>query len=299
MERQINIGKARAICSFAAEQIALIWSDRLGRIGVLILLFMFLLAIFSPVIAPYDPHEICRHPDGTLKRMEPPGRQNLFGTTIYGKDVLSQTIWGTRTALKIGFFASVLAVLIGSNIGLLSGYLGGVTDDVLMRITDIAYALPFLPTSIVLIAILGSNQWVVILVISSLLWRTTARTVRSRVLSLRQRPFVEAARNAGASDLRIMYKEIFPNILPLVFLFTAFSICWAIIAEVSLNFLGFGDPSKMSWGRIIYLAYAGQVMRIAWWWYIPPGIFITLFVASCFYIGHAYEKVANPRLEAY
>jgi len=110
---------------------------------------------------------------------------------------------------------------------------------------------------------------------------------------------VEAARNAGASNLRIMYKEIFPNLLPLVFLFTAFSICWAIIAEVSLNFLGFGDPLKVSWGRIIYLAYAGQVMRIAWWWYIPPGIFITLFVASFFYIGHAYEKVANPRLEAY
>lgn len=298
------IGKARfrwprKFFSFSGEQIALIWGDRLGRIGVVILSFMILLAILPPVVAPYNPQEICRHADGTLKRMEPPSWQNLFGTTIYGKDVLSQTIWGTRTALKIGFFASVLCVLIGSNVGLVSGYYGGIVDDILMRITDIAYALPFLPTAIVLVAILGTNQWVVIVVIASLLWRTTARTVRSRVLSLKERPFVEAARNAGASDLRIMYKEIFPNILPLIFLFTAFSICWAIIAEVSLNFLGFGDPSKVSWGRTIYLAYAGQVMRIAWWWYVPPGIFITLFVASCFYIGHAYEKVANPRLEGY
>ena len=285
--------------SFLVEQISLIWKDRLGRIGLVILLLMVLLAVFAPVIAPYAPHEICRNADGSLKRMEPPSWQHLFGTTIYGKDVLSQTVWGTRTALKIGFFASVLAVLIGANVGLFSGYLGGMADDILMRITDIAYALPFLPTAIVLVAILGTSQWIVILVISSLIWRTTARTVRSRVLSLKQRPFVEAARNAGASNLRIMYKEIFPNLLPLVFLFTAFSICWAIIAEVSLNFLGFGDPAKVSWGRIIYLAYAGQVMRIAWWWYIPPGIFITLFVASFFYIGHAYEKVANPRLEAY
>ncbi|MBW1995603.1 MAG: ABC transporter permease [Deltaproteobacteria bacterium] len=294
-----KLQKIMSLLLFIKRQLSVIWSDRLGRVGINILVFMIFLAVLAPVIAPYDPQEICRHPDGSLKRMESPSLEHIFGTTIYGKDVLSQTIWGTRTALKIGFFASVLAVLIGANIGLFSGYLGGMVDDVLMRITDIAYALPFLPTCIVLVGILGTNQWIVIGVIGSLLWRTTARTVRSQVLSLRSRPFVEAAKNAGASDLRIMYKEILPNILPLVFLFTAFSICWSIIAEVSLNFLGFGDPTQVSWGRIIYLAYAGQVMRIAWWWYVPPGMFITLFVAACFYIGHAYEQVANPRLQVY
>jgi len=285
--------------SFGIEQIALIWSDRLGRIGLIILTIMIFVGIFAPVIAPSGPHEIYRYPDGTLKRMEPPSWAHPFGTTIFGKDVLSQTIWGTRVTLKIGAIAGIICVFIGTNIGLISGYYGGLIDDILMRITDVAYALPFLPTAIVLVAILGTNQWVVILVIAALLWRTSARTIRSNVLSLRNRPFVEAARNAGASDLRIMYKEIIPNLLPLIFLFTAFSVCWATIAEVSLSFLGFGDPSVVSWGRIIFLAFAGQVMRIAWWWFVPPGFAITLFVTSCFYIGHAYEKVANPRLETY
>jgi peptide/nickel transport system permease protein len=289
----------KSILIYSGDQFRLIWKDRLGKIGFIILTAMIIIAIFAPIISPHGPNEVLRHEDGSLKRMEPPSWENPFGTTTFGKDILSQTIWGTRLTLKIGALAAILCVLIGTNVGLIAGFYGGRIDNILMRLTDIAYALPFLPTAIVLVSILGTSEWIIILVIALLLWRTTARTIRSNVLSLKTRPFVEAARCAGASNFRLMYREILPNILPLVFLFTAFSICWAVIAEVSLSFLGFGDPSKISWGQIIFLAYAGQVMRIAWWWFIPPGIAITLFVASCFYIGHSYEKVTNPRLETY
>ena len=271
--------------------------ERLGQLGVLILIGFIFMGLFAPYLAPYPPQEKLRDESGSLLSLEPPSVEHPFGTTRLGRDVLSQVIVGSRIALLVGFLAAFISVFIGTNIGLISGYRGGWTDDILMRFTDIIYGLPFLPFIIVLVVILGSGLMNVIIAIALVQWRSTARVIRSQVLTVKERPYVEAAKAAGASDARIMYLHILPNVLPLVFLYGAFSIGWAVIAEASVSFLGFGDPLSVSWGKMIFSAYTANAIRTAWWWVVPAGLAINLFVISGFLIGRTYEKVANPELK--
>ncbi|MFQ5828688.1 MAG: ABC transporter permease [Candidatus Methylomirabilia bacterium] len=281
------------------EQVRIILSDRMGLMGSLLLVAFVLLAILAPYIAPYDP--LARHsdPDGLLLRTRPPSAQHWLGTTSYGRDVLSQVIHGSRVAITVGFISSICIVLIGTNMGLHAGYWGGWVDATLMRLTDVIYGIPFLPFAIILVTLTRPSIWTIILAIVLLLWRFSARIIRSQVLSLRERPFVKAARAAGASHWRIIYVHIAPNVLPMSFLYMAFGVAFAVLVEASLSFLGLGDPEVVSWGSILHYAFISGGMRRAWWWTVPPGIAIALFVVSCFMIGRAYEEVVNPRLRAY
>jgi peptide/nickel transport system permease protein len=147
------------------------------------------------------------------------------------------------------------------------------------------------------VVILGPGLFNVIIAISLVQWRSTARVIRSQVLSIKERPYIEAADAAGASNARILYRHILPNVLPLVFLYAAFSVGWAVIAEASVAFLGFGDPLSVSWGKMLFTVYTAGAIRQAWWWVLPPGIAINLFVISVFLIGRTYEKVTNPELQ--
>jgi peptide/nickel transport system permease protein len=229
--------------------------------------------------------------------MHPPSLEYLFGTTQQGRDVFSQVVYGTRSALIVGFLSAFCIVFIGTNVGLLAGYYGGWVDTVLMRITDVFYGIPFLPFALVLVSIFRPSLMLVIAVIGFLMWRTTARVIRSQVLTLRERKFIQAARASGSSHFRILYLHIAPNILPMCFLYMAFGVSWGVLGEASLSFLGLGDPDIVSWGGILYDAFNSGGMRKAWWWTIPPGLCITLFVVGCFMIGRAYEEVINPRLQ--
>src|SRR5579875_874655 len=154
----------------------------------------------------------------------------------------------------------------------------------------------FLSFPVVLVALLNPSLFNIVLTISCLLWRTTARVIRSQVLSLRERPFVKAAKVTGAGDLRVMYVHILPNVLPMSLLYVALGIGWAVLAEASLSFLGFGDPQMLSWGEMLYSAYLTGSFRSSWWVVVPPGVCITLFVASAFMIGREFEILVNPRL---
>lgn len=270
--------------------------NRLGKVGVGTFGFFLLLGVFGPYLAPYDPTRIHRAGDGSALRLAEPSLAHPFGTTNLGRDVLSQVIIGARISILVGVLAAFIAVFIGVNIGLISGYFGGWVDDVLMRLTDIAYGLPFLPFVLVLVFLLGPSLWSIAIVISVLLWRSTARVIRSQVLSHKERPYVESARSIGASDMRIMYYHILPNVIPLAFLYGSFSVAWAVIAEASISFLGFGDPSMTSWGQILFNAYSAGAIRSAWWWVIPPGVCIMLLVMSVFFIGRALEELTNPEL---
>lgn len=270
--------------------------NKMGQAGVGILGVFVFLGVFGPYLAPYDPTTINRASDGSALRLMEPSVAHPLGTTNLGRDVLSQVMAGARVSLLIGFLAAFISVFIGLNIGLVSGYSGGWVDDLLMRLTDIAYGLPFLPFVLVLVFLAGPGLWSIALVISLLLWRSTARVIRSQVLSHKQRPYVESARAIGASDLRIMYYHILPNVLPLAFLYGSFSVAWAVIAEASISFLGFGDPSMTSWGQMLFNAYSAGATRFAWWWVAPPGICIMLMVMSVFFIGRALEKMTNPEL---
>lgn len=289
-------GEESTIRSVLDRQVEIFRGERLGQIGLFILVSFLLIGLFAPVIAPYSPQETQRHDDNTVKRFEAPSAEHPFGTTRLGQDVLSQVIVGSRIALLVGFLGAFMSVFIGTNVGLVSGYYGGRTDDLLMRLTDIVYAVPFIPFIIALVAILGPGLLNVIIAISLIMWRSTARVIRSQVLTVKERPYIEAATAAGASNLRIMYLHILPNVLPLVFLYGAFSIGWAVIAEASISFLGFGDPISTSWGKMLFEVYTANAIREAWWWVLPPGLAINLFVISGFLIGRTYEKVTNPEL---
>ena len=207
-------------------------------------------------------------------------------------------LWGARPAMLVGGITALGTVVIGMNIGLLAGYFGGRTDALLMRITDIFLGLPFLPFIIVVLAMTGRSLWTIIFAMTIVMWRSTARVIRAQVLSLREMPFVSAARITGASDFDILYREIAPNVMPLALVSTAFALAWAIITEASIGFLGFGDPKVVSWGSILYDAYASQMMYRAPWWVVPPGLAIMFLVSAVYFVGRAYEEVINPRLRS-
>lgn len=236
--------------------------------------------------------------DRYVNRLSAPTREHWFGTDHLGRDLYSQNVHGSRIALLVGFLGATLVVLIGANVGLVAGYYRGRTETVLMRTVDVMYGIPFEPFALILVLLFEPSLLIVILAVSLLTWRTVARLIRSQVLSLRERPFVKAARVSGASNLRIMYLHIFPNVLPLVFLELAIIVGVSIIAEATLSFLGLGPPQSISWGGILHNARLSGAWREAWWWNIPPGIFIMITVLSVFFISRSLELVANPRLRA-
>jgi len=279
------------------EHSNIICKDRLSLIGAIIFSILVLIAIFASILAPYDPMEIIKKADGNAAYLEPPSTKHWLGTTSMGRDVLSQVIIGTRKALLMGVLAALSITFIGTNTALFAGYYKGKVDEVLMRIVDISFSIPLIPFVIVLVAILGASDLNIILAISLFLWRSSARVIRAQTLSLSERPFVKAAKVAGASDFRIMYLHIAPNLIPMCFLYAAFGLGWAVTAESSVSFLGFGDPQFISLGGILHTAFLSGAFRKAWWWAAAPGICLTLLILSAFLISHGYEVVVNPRLK--
>ncbi|MQA80266.1 MAG: ABC transporter permease subunit [Streptosporangiales bacterium] len=192
-----------------------LWSTRAGRVAVVIVGLFVLVALLAPWIAPYGALERTRGADGQLSRLLAPSLAHPFGTTNFGRDIFSQVIWGTQRTISIGGIAALASVFIGVNVGLIAGYTGGRVDAVLMRLADTAYAIPFLPLAIVMIAILGRSDVVLVLAIALLFWRTTARVIRSQILTLKERAFVKAAIVGGATRRRVLYTHLAPNIISL------------------------------------------------------------------------------------
>ena len=226
-----------------------------------------------------------------------PSRQFVLGTTSMGRDIFSQLLYGARPAVVVGFSAAFIVVAIGTIVGLVSGYFGGWVDSILMRLTDIAFGIPFLPFVVVLVAFLKPSIWNVVLAMALLFWCNTARVIRSQVLVVKERDFVEAAKVAGASPWRILFVYVAPNMLPLSLLYGSLAMGWAILTEASVSFLGFGDPNVISWGFMLQDAYNSQAMtRGAWYWIIPPGLCIMAMVMAGFFIGRGTEELLFPRL---
>jgi len=267
-------------------------------IGLFLILAFLALALLAPVIAPYGPFEVVYEADRSVVRLAPPDWRNWFGTTSQGMDVYSQILWGSRVALAVGMLSALGSVLIGTLIGLVSGYFGGWVDEVLMRATDVAFGIPFLPFALVVISFAQPSLMLVVLLVIFFLWRTTARVIRAQVLSLKTRPFIWAARAAGAGHLKILFLHIAPNVLPLSFLYVAIGVQTGVMLEAALSFLGFGDPHVQSWGIMLNAAFQAGAMRSAWWWVLPPGLALSAFVMAIFMLSRAYEEILNPRLRA-
>jgi peptide/nickel transport system permease protein len=223
----------------------------------------------------------------------------ILGTDAFGHDLWSQNVYGARISLFVGLLATFIGISLGLVIGLLAGFLGKIVDETLMRFTDMMLVIPALPLLLVLISVLGRNLFNVIVIIGFLGWMGFARIVRSQVLSLRERPFVEAAKAAGAGNMRIISRHIFPNIVSLTYVNLALAVPAAILTESALAFLGLSDPSVVSWGNIYQQAEQQGALTYSpppWWWLIPPGLGIAGVSLSFVLIGFALDEIFNPRL---
>ncbi|HXV52718.1 MAG TPA: ABC transporter permease [Solirubrobacterales bacterium] len=263
-----------------------------GRFGLAVLAFFILMAIFGDAIAPYNPEA------SSLDVLAPPSSEHLLGTTESGADVLSQLLAGARISIVVGFAAAIISAVIGATVGLLSGYFGGWTDRILDGLDNWFLVIPTLPLMIVLSSLLSPSLGVLILVIGITSWAGTGRIVRSQVLTLRERAFVERARALGAGHGYIIRTHILPNALPLIFANTVLIVAVAILSESALAFLGLGDPTQISWGTMLENAFTSDAPSAeAWWYVVPPGLCITLLVLAVALLGYRFEEYVNPRLQ--
>ena len=263
----------------------------LGAVGAVIVLVFVLTAVFAPWIAPMDP--TTTDAKASLAR---PGSVFWLGADFMGRDMFSRIVFGARISLTVGLGATLAGGILGVTIGLMSGYLGGTVDLITQRLMDIMQSLPLLVLALVMAAALGPSLENTIIAIAIPLVPTVARVVRSSTLSLREQPFVEAARAVGMGEVRIAVRHVLPNTLaPLIVLGTA-QLGSAILVEASLSFLGLGIPEPYpSWGRMLSES-AAEYVRVAPWLVVFPGVAISLVVFGTNLLGDALRDLLDPRL---
>jgi len=281
------------------ENLSAFWLEfkrnKMGLVGLVMLIFVIGVAICAPLLAPYDPDKPGRVTIDDIYAS--PIRAHLLGTDDAGRDVLTNLVYGSRVSLMVGFFASFISLFIGGTIGIVAGFYGGRVENTLMRLTDILLVIPDLPLMIILVALLGRSLGVIIVVIGILGWTSTARVVRSQTLSVKERKFVQRAKAIGGGNLYIIRRHIFPMVFPLMVVNAVLVISAAIINESVLAFLGLGDPTRLSWGQMLNFAFTrGAMSASAWWALVPPGLAILWVGLSLLLLGQGLERVFNPRL---
>lgn len=267
-------------------------SNRKAVAGFLILAIFTVMAIFAPIIAPYNPHGTDFLPSS------PPSRAHLLGTTSYGQDTFSQLVWGARQTLIIGGIAGLAATILSVLVGVSAAYLGGIADHILSVFVDIFLVIPALPLMIIIAAYArGGGMWVLIGVIAVTGWSFGARQIRPQALSLRNRDFLESARVRGENSLYIILFELLPNMLSLTVAIFLGAALYAVLAAAGLQFIGLGNPDEISWGTMLYWAENNEaLMTGAQYWIIAPGACIALLGASVALINYAIDELANPAL---
>ncbi|MEM3983155.1 MAG: ABC transporter permease [Sulfolobales archaeon] len=273
------------------QPIRIIVKSKTGIAGLVLVAIPIAMALLPQYIAPYDPFK------RVAKPFLPPTPQHLLGTNDIGQDIFSELVYGARISLTVGLSASVATVVLGTLVGLVSGYFGGLLDEVLMAVTDTFLLIPVLPFMILLSAIMGRGYTNIVVVITIFAWPGVARYIRAQVQSLKAQPYIEAAKSCGASTLRILIKHLLPQVAPTLAALVMLRVGGSMIAEAALSFLGLGDPVQKSWGTMIYWARrSGAITSGAWWWVTAPGLMITLTVLGFTQIGYVLEEYYNPRL---
>ena len=273
-----------------------LWQHPKGRVGLILAGCLVLVAILAPLLAPCDPYDVTQRAAKGLR----PSLQHPLGTTITtGQDILSMLIYGARVSLAIGISTGVALAFLGALMGVMAGYMGGFVDNLIMRVVDVLLVIPTLPLIIVLTNLLGRSYFVIVLVFVAFGWTGLARVIRSLVLVLKNSNYVKAAELAGASRWYIMTKHILPGTSHLIIMNTTLTCAGIMVAEAGLSFLGLGDPTAISWGKMLAEAQGGGALLFgAWWWILAPGIGIFLSVFSFMRIGIVMEEVFNPRMKA-
>lgn len=252
-------------------------SNRSTMIGATGLAAIVALAVLGPVLWPLDPLAL------TSDRLLPPALAHPMGTDDLGRDVFARVVLGARISLTIGLLSALIATVFGCAVGAVSGYFGGVADEVLMRVTEVFQVVPRFLLAIVIVALFGAGLNKIVLVIGFLSWPGTARVIRAQVLVLRGEEFVLSALMSGASTARVILRHILPNVLPLVVVAAFLQTGAAILVESFLSFLGLGDPSQPSWGMLVQQAQL--YLRSAWWMTTFPGIALAVTIFSLNLLG--------------
>jgi peptide/nickel transport system permease protein len=269
-------------------------THRSGMLGLFVLAFFVFVAVAAPLLADPAGLEVTKATGGVL---EPPSAEYPLGTDDVGRSVLTLLIWGTRISLFVGLFATAISMVIGTLIGIASGFTEGWPSRILFRFTEWFLVIPFLPLAIVLAAVLGRSLLNIAIVIGVTSWPGTALLIRAQTLSVKERPFLERARVLGAGRWHQMSRHVLPNVMPMVFANTTLTVAIAILSETTLSFLGLGDPTRVSWGSMLDDAFeVGAMTTGAWWFIVPPGVCVVLVVLAFTLIGSALEEIFNPRL---
>lgn len=280
--------------------------NRIGVIGAVVLLIVAFAAIFAPVISPYDPEDSTLADRLTCPMLTSCPRygttetihgssKHILGTDQLGRDILTRLIYGARVSLIVGVTAVFLGAVVGSSMGLLSGFYGGIADSVIMRIGDIFLAFPYLLLAIAIVAVLGGGLLNVILVLAIAGWVPYARLVRGSVLSAREQEYITAARAIGVRDSVLLVKHMLPNILTPIIVYGTFAVAATIIAEAGLSFLGLGVGTKIpTWGNM--LSDGRNYVSTAWWLATVPGLAIMITVLSINLIGDWLRDALDPQL---
>jgi peptide/nickel transport system permease protein len=264
--------------------------------GLAILVTFTGAALTAPLYIHPSDLDVTRATGGQLA---PPSAHYPLGTDQPGRSVLLLLIWGARASLAVGAVATLLAVVLGSAIGLLAGHYQRWLGRGLMHVTDWFIALPSLPLAISLAAVLGQGVTSITIAIAITSWTATARLVRAQTLAVEARPFIERVRALGAGNMQIMVRHVLPNVAPLILVSSTLTVAGAILAETTLTFLGLGNSTEVSWGTMINQAYTGSaISRGAWWYLLPPGIAIVLVVLGFTMTGRAVEHILNPRVRS-
>jgi peptide/nickel transport system permease protein len=263
--------------------------NRGAVVGLAILLLVVAMAALAPVLFPFSPWDMQGAP------FSPPGEDGfLLGTDSLGRDVAADIAYGAHVSLLIGAVSTVAAVTFGVVLGALAGYLGGVVDDVIMRLTEFFQTVPSFILAVVLVAIFTPSLLSIVVAIAVVSWPPVTRVVRAEFMTLRTREFVQAAEVLGRSRFAIAFREILPNALSPIIVLASLMVASAILLESALSFLGLGDPNLMSWG---FMIGAGRsVIRLAWWMSVFPGLAIFLTVLALNLVGEGLNDALNPRL---
>ena len=263
---------------------------RLAVAGAVIVLFLYLVAIFAPVLTPYNP---VTYGDIPAARYMGPSFQHPFGTDKFGRDVMTRMFYGSRVSLLIGFFAVTLSIVLGSLVGALSGYAGGIVDAVLMRVVDALMAIPRLFLLLTCIALFSQSILLIIILLGATGWMSAARLVRGQVLAIKQKDYIVAAEALGAGGKRIIFKHLIPNTLTVIVVSATLRIGGIILAEAALSFLGLGvPPPTPSWGMMVF--EGRDVMLDAWWVSTFPGLAIVITVIGFNLLGDGLRDAFDP-----
>ena len=271
--------------------INMVKTNKIAALSGLLILLMIAAAIYAPLVSPYDPYAI-----NLSERFLPPSGTHLMGTDEYGRDTFSRIIYGSRISLTIGLVPTFISMVIGTVLGLVSGFFGGKTDFVIMRLADVVLAFPSLLLAMVIMYTLGASLLNLFIALSVISWAGTARVVRSQTMSLKEKEFVEAARSIGVKDRTIITRHIFPNCLPSLIVLFTMNIPGAILSEASLSFLGVGaQPPEASWGLMINIGK--EYLFSSPWLAVTPGVAILLIVLAFNFLGDGLRDAIDPYMK--